>query len=137
MVFVFDYDGVIYDREGIRSKGIEALQEAISLAGIIYIVTGRWRKEEKTIRRVLVEAGVSHNKVKRIITRRRGSEIAHKLEAYTSIIDYEGCIGEIHDDNPEVLWPARRLVTRGLILHHNNECEPIHGYTLLDSCREP
>jgi hypothetical protein len=136
MVFVFDYDGVIVSEGEPRSLGVEALREALSIGGRVYLVTGRRERNVHAIRSLLRSLAIPHQRIAGVITRGKGSEVSHKLEAYREISDHEGCIGEIHDDNPEALWPARRLVSRGLILHYDNYCEAIYGYSMLRACRE-
>ena len=134
MVFVFDYDGVLSVEGEPRRLGVRLLLEALDLDGRVYIVSGRPRYERDVIVRFLREQGVSPSRVRGIILRGRGSEEYHKLEAYRVVADREGCLGEIHDDNPEALWPARRIVARGLILHYDEYCEPLHGHSILPSC---
>ncbi len=135
-VYVFDYDGVlVYAGTGEpRRVGIDALLEATRI-GVAYLVSGRPTHERSIILATLRDAGVPVSKLGGVVLRSRGSEAWHKLEAYMTIRDREGCIGEIHDDNPEVLYPARRLVERGLILHYDDHCEPLHGYSLLSPCK--
>ena len=134
-VFIFDFDGVLYSGGMIRSVGVEALLEAVSIGGVIYIVSGRRRWDKRVIINVLKGLRVPQSSIHGIIVRSRGGEVDHKLEAYRIIMYNEDCIGEIHDDNPEALRPARRLVERGLVLHYSNYCVAIHGYTILSACK--
>ncbi len=134
-VFVFDFDGVLFAGGIVRGIGVEALLEAVSIGGVIYIVSGRRRWDRRLIDSVLRSVRVPRSSIRDIIVRDRGGEVDHKLEAYRVIAYSEDCIGEIHDDNPEALWPARRLVSRGLVLHYNDYCEAIHGYTILSTCK--
>ena len=135
MVFVFDYDGVLSLEGGPRRLGVRLLLEALALNGRVYIVSGRPSHEASIITGLLREQGIPASRIRGILLRGRGSEVHHKLEAYREVESREGCLGEIHDDNPEALWPARRIVERGLILHYDEFCEPIHGYSILPSCR--
>jgi len=134
MVFAFDFDGVIaYPGGEPRRVGIEALQEALQL-GAVYIVTGRPQADRSVVHSLLRREGIPLSRIRRIILRGGGGEVWHKLESYRWIVDVEGCLGEVHDDNAEVLYAARRLVQRGTILHFNEHCEPLTGYTVLESC---
>ncbi len=135
-VFVFDFDGVIVSGGELRARGIKALGEALEMGGRVYIVSGRRPSDRGYIGSVLREAGFSVARLGGLYLRGSGSEESFKLETYVRIRDLEECIGEIHDDNPEVLWPARRLVEHGLILHYDGHCEAIYGYSILRSCRE-
>ncbi|MCE4601300.1 MAG: HAD family hydrolase [Desulfurococcales archaeon] len=135
-VFVFDFDGVIVSEGGLRTRGVEALGEALEMGGRVYIVSGRRPSNRGYIGGILREAGFSVARLGGLYLRESGSEESFKLETYIRIRDLEGCIGEIHDDNPEALWPARRLVEHGLILHYDEYCEAIYGYSILRSCRE-
>jgi len=137
MVFAFDYDGVLaYPGGEPRPLGLRALLEALGL-GPVYIVSGRHASDRGEMLALLRREGVPVSRLAGVILRVKGDEAWHKLEAYRGIVDREGCLGEAHDDNPEILYAARRLVSRGAILHYNDRCEPLIGYTILNSCRRP
>jgi len=133
-VIVFDFDGVLYSGEGARRLGVELLRKALEDGYRVYIVSGRRRRDLPIIRSVLEESGIGIRRLAGILLRDRGSETGFKLEAYTRVLDLESCILEIHDDNPEALWPARRMVTRGLVLHHNEECSVLYGSSVFEEC---
>ena len=135
LVFVFDFDGVLARGDEPRELGVRFLAKAVKLGGRVYIVSGRRPRDRGVIRTILKEAGIGLNRLRGLYLREAGSEEAFKLEVYREIYDREGCIGEIHDDNPEALWPARKLVDHGLILHYDDYCEVLYGYSILDSCR--
>ncbi len=141
MVFVFDFDGVLAVplEEGMvapRARGLEALKEATGM-GVVYVLTGRSVNEKSIITSLLSESGVSLSGVS-IITRSTGDsrgEVNYKISAMEDIYGVEGCIGELHDDNPYVLASARRRVIRGGVLHYDDICEPLYGYSVLEACR--
>ncbi len=139
-VFVFDFDGVLAaSTEGgrivAREAGISALREALGV-GTVYVLSGRVSQEKWIIKALLSQEGL-YRGVK-VVTRRPGdkrSEVDYKLSELLRILEVEGCIGEIHDNNPYVLEAARRHVLRGGILHYDNTCEPLYGFTVLEACR--
>jgi len=135
-VIVFDFDGVLYDGESARRLGVGLLKRALEQGYRVYIVSGRHRRDLPIIRRVREGSGVGIGRLASILLRDRGSETGFKLEAYTRVLDLESCILEIHDDNPDALWPARRMVTGGLILHHNEECSVLYGSSIFEECME-
>lgn len=133
-MIVFDFDGVLYDDDGARRLGVVLLRKALEDGYRVYIVSGRRRRDLPIIRSVLEENGIGIRRLASILLRDRGSETGFKLEAYTRVLDLEHCILEIHDDNPEALWPARRMVTGALVLHHNEECSVLYGSSVFDEC---
>lgn len=133
-VFVFDFDGVIYDPVSgePRSVGVEALREAARL-GRVYIVTGRSERDMRVIREVLGEAGVRVPVIARppgIV----GDEVSVKLELWSRLLAVEECILEVHDDNEDVLSAARRRAIGALVLHHGDRCWSIRGRSLIRAC---
>lgn len=135
-VIVFDFDGVLYREGDVRGLGIALVAEALSRGFRVYIVSGRRVRDLPLVKSILREAGVPPGRLSGIMLRDRGSEAWFKLSAYSSIVDSEGCILEIHDDNAEALWPARRIVSGGLVLHYNGYCSVIYGSTVFEACRE-
>lgn len=141
MVFVFDFDGVLAVplEEGMvapRARGLKALKEATGM-GAVYVLTGRRVNEKSIITSLLSGAGIGLSGVS-IITRSTGDsrrEVDYKISAMEDIYGIEGCIGELHDDNPYVLASARRRVIRGGVLHYDDICEPLYGYSVLEACR--
>ncbi|MCE4599498.1 MAG: hypothetical protein F7C81_04800 [Desulfurococcales archaeon] len=137
-VIVFDVDGVLMDESGStpRSKGLELLAEAV--AGYrVYIVTGRSEAERGVIVELLRNSGIRVGDLAGILMRPRGdksSEVALKVRLLNRVIDVEGCILELHDNNPRVLDAARKLVRGALVLHYNDGCETLKGRSVLGKC---
>jgi hypothetical protein len=141
LVFVFDFDGVlaVNNERGevvARPAGTEAIREALSL-GVVYILTGRRRAERGLIMSLLAREGVNVARVSIVArgARDRRSEVDYKSSSLLEILNAEGCVGEVHDDNPYVLEAVRRHVSRGGVLHHERGCEPLYGSTILAACR--
>ncbi|MEB3774533.1 MAG: hypothetical protein GSR86_06390 [Desulfurococcales archaeon] len=138
MVFVFDIDGVLLDREGesIRSIGVEALRWAVE-HGAVYIISGRSSRDKGFIldllKSVEVRVGGIEDVLMRVPGDRRG-EVDVKREYLLEVLSREGCILEVHDDNPRVLDASRRIVKGGLVLHYDNTCEAIYGRSIIPAC---
>jgi hydroxymethylpyrimidine pyrophosphatase-like HAD family hydrolase len=135
-VIVFDFDGVLA-KEGLepRPLGVELLKRALEMGFLVYIVSGRGRAEADTVKSFLREIGVNLQRVSFLLRPSHAySEREWKLQAYERILEKHGCIMEIHDGNPYVLYSARRLNVRTLVLHYDNFCETIRGRTILGKC---
>ncbi len=133
-IIVLDFDGVVVKENlEIREIGRRILSEAKRMGLRIYIVTGRHKREVPEIRRILREAG---GRAIDILARPEHgiAERDWKLSAYEEVLDKEGCIAEIHDDNPYVLESARRLGINALVLHSNETCEVIYGKSVFSFC---
>ena len=133
-VFVFDFDGVIYDpiEDKPRPVGIEALRTAASV-GWAYIVTGRPEREVSFIRAVLAEAGLRAPILARP-RNLRGNEVLVKVELWSRLLEEEECILEVHDDKEVVLHAARRYARGALVLHQGGQCWSIRGRSLIPVC---
>lgn len=136
-VFVFDLDGVLImpSEEGVKPRrlGISLLNLAIEV-GVAYIFSGRPRSERGEILLHLREGGANVGGVKALLLKPRPGigEIPWKLEAFEEILSTEGCVGEVHDDNPYVLSALRRRVDYGLVLHYDSDSyEVVYGYSRL------
>ncbi len=139
-VIVFDVDGVLLDDTGrsVRLKGVRLLTRAVREYRV-YIVTGRSEEDRWIISNMLREHGIEARELAGIFMRPRSSrvdEVTLKIELLNNIIDVEGCIREVHDNNPRVLDAARRLVEGALVLHYNDQCTSIRGKSLFPECIE-
>lgn len=135
-VYVFDFDGVVVDYEGEpRWVGVEALRQAAE-RGIVYIVSGRPARDRGKVLRILKDLGLDGLVHGVILGRRRGEpEEEYKYERALELLSSEGCILEIHDDNPRVLDRLSGIPRGGLILHYDNNCTPVKGRTSLPACQ--
>lgn len=137
-VYVFDFDGVIVGVGGsLRPLGVRLLREALDL-GSVYIYTGRPREDLHVIIDSLREAGIPRGRLAGILVRvGGGGELEAKKRHLERILAWEGCVGEIHDDNEAALWLAWEAVApRALVLHGDGWCRVLRGRSLLRSCSE-
>ncbi len=136
-VYIFDFDGVLIDSEGEpRRVGVEALRQAAGM-GRVYILSGRPPRDRGKVLGVLRSLGVLAVVEDVILGRGRGvPEEEYKYERALEILSTEGCILEVHDDNPRVLDRLSRLARGGLVLHYNGYCTPVRGHTTIQVCRE-
>ncbi|GBF09243.1 hypothetical protein apy_09680 [Aeropyrum pernix] len=128
---VFDFDGVM--AEGFQGEvrprplGVALARRLIGRGYRVYVVSGRPEQERSLIARLLREWCIPLGGVRGIILRRRGvGEVDHKLESIMEVEAREGCVREVHDDNPYVLEALRRRVET-LVLHTPNGCEVLKG----------
>ncbi len=139
-VIVFDFDGVLVDYNlRPRPLGVSLLKEAVKGGLVVYIVSGRLKDELYTVKNALKDMDIKTNKLKDILLRpsSRLSEKNWKLMAYSRIIDKEGCIAEVHEDNPYVLSSIRKLGIETLVLHvyeGSERCEVLKGKPRLFAC---
>ena len=141
-VFIFDFDGVLAkaaegEAPAPRLLGISLLRTATA-RGIVYIYTGRHCRERDLILSLLREWGIRPSRINGILCRSSGvSEVDAKLGHLARVLEVEGCIGEVHDDNPYILSSIRRHTRfHALVLHYDDSCEVIQGRSLLGGCRE-
>ncbi|BAN89930.1 hypothetical protein [Aeropyrum camini] len=130
-VVVFDFDGVLAETSGgeVRQRplGVVLARRLIGRGYRVYIVSGRPDREEGLIKRLLREWCIPLAGVRGILLRRSGvGEVDHKLESIMQIEAREGCVGEVHDDNPYVLEALRRRAET-LVLHTPQGCEVLKG----------
>ncbi len=137
-VYIFDVDGVlVYPWGEPRPLGFKALSWALA-DGAVYIVSGRPARERGLLTRLLRSISVKPGLIAGYYLRQDPGigEVEHKLSSVQDILSTEGCILEVHDDNPRVLDSLRRLVTGGLILHYNDNCEAVYGSTRIPYCKQ-
>ncbi len=136
-VIVFDFDGVLVN-EDLRPRhlGVSLLKEAIEKGFSVYIVSGRPKEEIHIIKDFLKNINVRPGSLRAIMLRSSTniSERDWKILAYNKIIDKEGCIAEVHDDNPYVLGSIKKFNVGALVLHLPDRCEILKGRSRLSSC---
>jgi len=136
-VIVFDFDGVLANKDlRPRSLGVSLLKEAVKRGFSVYIVSGRLKEELHIIKDFLKSINIKPSSLQAIILRTSSnvSEKNWKILTYNRIIDKEGCIAEVHDDNPYVLDSVRRFNINTLVLHLFDHCEILKGRSKLSSC---
>jgi hypothetical protein len=140
-VAVIDVDGVLLRQAAAggweaRRLGIEVVKTLAGMGYSIHIHTGRHPRDRWFVLSILREAGLPLSLVDCIMFRedRRVGEVEWKLWALQEALESEGCVGEIHDDKVEVLEAARRMVSGG-VLHWDDSCGLLYGYTGAPQCR--
>ena len=140
LVAVFDVDGVLLEADplglGVRPRplGIEALRELLEQGFRVYIVTGRPAGRRGETLYQLRAAGVPVERLAGVLMDEWGvGELASKLRNIERVLEREGCIGEVHDDNPEVLSSVGRRAY-ALILHGPWGCEELRGHSSSRAC---
>ena len=139
-VAVIDVDGVLLriGPEGVlepRPLGLKVVEVLAGLGYTIHIHTGRPRRDRELVLSALREAGLRLSRVSCLRFRDRPvGEVEWKLLGIQEALESEGCVGEVHDDNPEVLASVRRLVGGG-VLHWDDGCGLLYGYTAVPHCR--
>jgi hypothetical protein len=137
-VAVFDFDGVLVFLDGEmwdNPDGLSCLKDAVKRGLIVYVVSGRRKRDLHLVKSFLRRHSVSLPDKQLILRTKHVSEIDHKLEAAYKVLEREGCIGEWHDDNPYVLDSMRKIVCRALVLYVRGKPFNYHGRSLL-SCIE-
>ncbi len=140
-VAVLDVDGVLL-RRGIggevevRRLGVEVARSLAEAGYRLHVHTGRRPGDRGLVLSLLREAGFPLSSTVCLMFRgERGvGEVEWKLSALQEALEREGCVGEIHDDNPEVLEAARRMVG-GAVLHWDEYCGLLYGSTAAPQCR--
>ncbi|MCE4603272.1 MAG: hypothetical protein F7B18_08830, partial [Desulfurococcales archaeon] len=103
--------------------------------GRVYILSGRPPRDRGKVLNVLGDLGLIHLVEDVVLGRERGvPEEEYKYEMALEILSTEGCILEVHDDNPRVLDRLSRLARGALVLHYNGYCTPIKGSTTIRIC---
>ncbi|MCE4604707.1 MAG: HAD family hydrolase [Aeropyrum sp.] len=135
---ILDFDGVLAVEGPLgpepRRLGLEILAEALSLGLKVYIVSGRREADRPVVERLLAEAGAPAGRLAGVVLRSsRKTEVDHKLDSILRVEAREGCVAEMHDDNPYVLHSVRRHVKAG-VLHHGEQCTVLYGVALTSKC---
>jgi len=138
-VAVFDVDGVLVEGDpwlGVRPRrlGVAVLSELLWKGFRVYIVTGRPASRRGETLAHLREAGVPVERLAGLLTDSWGvGEVASKLRNVELVLSREGCIGEVHDDNPSVLEAVGRRA-EALVLHGPWGCETVKGQSSSSAC---
>ncbi len=139
LVAVFDVDGVLLESDwyhGVRPReiGVNVLRELLAKGYRVYIVSGRPEARRGETLDQLRKAGIPIERLAGVMLDRWGvGERASKLRNIEAIMLREGCIGEVHDDNPEVLSSVGRRA-HALLLHGPWGCEAVKGHSASTAC---